>query len=61
MSRRRSLTLAIALGVLAIAAGIVLSYVIHWFPHAASKQAHRADTLYHVLVIACRSSCSSPA
>jgi cytochrome c oxidase subunit II len=53
MSRKRSLTLAIALGVLATAAGIVLSYVIHWFPSAASAQAHRTDTLYHVLVIAC--------
>jgi cytochrome c oxidase subunit II len=53
MSRQRSLTLAILLGVLATAAGIVLSYVIHWFPAAASRQAHRTDTLYHVLVIAC--------
>ena len=53
MSRKRSITLAVALGVLATAAGIVLSYVIHWFPPAASAQAHRTDTLYHVLVIAC--------
>ena len=53
MTRRRSLTIAIALGVVATGAGIALSYVIHWFPAAASKQAHRTDTLYHVLVIAC--------
>jgi cytochrome c oxidase subunit 2 len=53
MSKQRSLTLAIVLAVLATAAGIVLSYVIHWFPPAASAQAHRTDTLYHVLVIAC--------
>jgi cytochrome c oxidase subunit II len=52
MTRRRSLTIAVVLGVLAIAAAIGLSYVIHWFPSAASKQAHRTDTLYHVLVIA---------
>ncbi|MHB8491223.1 MAG: cytochrome c oxidase subunit II [Solirubrobacteraceae bacterium] len=37
---------------MATAAGIVLSYVIHWFPHAASVQAHNTDTLYHVLAIA---------
>ncbi len=36
----------------AIAIGIVLSYVIHWFPVQASTQAHNTDTLYHVLVIA---------
>ena len=53
MTRRRSITLAVALGVVATAAGIALSFVIHWFPPAASKQAHRTDTLYHVLVIAC--------
>ncbi len=52
MTRRRSLTIAVVLGVLAIAAGIVLSYVIEWFPPAASAQAHETDTLYHVLVIA---------
>jgi cytochrome c oxidase subunit II len=53
MSRRRSLTLASVLAVLAIAAGIALSYAIHWFPAAASTQAKRTDHLYHVLVIAC--------
>jgi cytochrome c oxidase subunit II len=53
MSRQRSLTLAVVLGVIAIAAGIALSYAIHWFPPAASTQAKNTDHLYHVLVIAC--------
>ena len=37
---------------IAIAIGIALSYVIHWFPVQASTQAHNTDRLYHVLVIA---------
>jgi cytochrome c oxidase subunit 2 len=37
---------------ISIAIGIVLSYVIHWFPVQASAQAKETDTLYHVLVIA---------
>ena len=52
MSRRRSLTVAGVAAVIAIAIGIALSYAIHWFPVAASKQAKETDTLYHVLVIA---------
>jgi cytochrome c oxidase subunit 2 len=52
MDRRRSLLITIVLAVVAVAAGIVLSYVIHWFPVAASTQAHETDTLYHVLAIA---------
>ncbi len=52
MSRQRSLVLTCVLAVLAVAIGIVLSYQIHWFPVAASTQAHDTDTLYHVLVIA---------
>jgi cytochrome c oxidase subunit 2 len=52
MSNRRSLTIAAIAAVIAIAIGIVLSYVIHWFPTAASTQAHNTDRLYHVLVIA---------
>jgi cytochrome c oxidase subunit 2 len=52
MSRRRSLILAVTLAVAAVAIGIVLSFVIHWFPPAASIQAHNTDRLYHVLVIA---------
>jgi cytochrome c oxidase subunit 2 len=41
-----------ALGLLAIAAGIAISYAIHWFPVQASTQAKNTDRLYHVLVIA---------
>jgi cytochrome c oxidase subunit II len=51
MSRRAVLGTAIA-ALVATAIGIVLSYVIHWFPVQASTQAHETDTLYHVLVIA---------
>ena len=53
MSRRRPLIFTIVAAVLAVAIGIVLSYVIHWFPAQASTQAHNTDELYHVLVIAC--------
>ena len=53
MSRRRSLTVAIVLAVVATGAGIALSYAIHWFPPQASTQARNTDRLYHVLVIAC--------
>jgi cytochrome c oxidase subunit 2 len=53
MASRRSLILTFLAALAAIATGIALSYAIHWFPAAASKQAHRTDTLYHVLVIAC--------
>jgi cytochrome c oxidase subunit 2 len=49
---RRSLVWTGLAGVLATAIGIVLSYVIHWFPPAASAQAKNTDRLYHVLVIA---------
>jgi cytochrome c oxidase subunit II len=52
VSKSRPLTIAIVLAVIAIAIGIVLSFVIHWFPSAASTQAHNTDRLYHVLVIA---------
>src|ERR1019366_10015700 len=44
--------LTLIAAVVAIAIGIVLSYVIHWFPVQASTQAHNTDRLYHVLVIA---------
>ncbi len=50
--RRRSLLITLVAAVVAIAAGIWLSYVIHWFPTAASTQAHNTDTLFHVLAIA---------
>jgi cytochrome c oxidase subunit 2 len=52
MSRRRSLIIAATLAVIAVAIGIVLSYVIHWFPAQASTQSKNTDVLYHVLVIA---------
>jgi cytochrome c oxidase subunit II len=49
---RRAITTAFVAGLVAIAAGIALSYQIHWFPVQASMQAKNTDTLYHVLVIA---------
>jgi len=49
---RRSLIFAVVAALAAVAVGIVLSYVINWFPVQASTQAHDSDTLYHVLVIA---------
>lgn len=49
---RRSIVGTIIAALVATAIGIVLSYVIHWFPVQASTQAHNSDTLYHVLVIA---------
>jgi cytochrome c oxidase subunit 2 len=52
MPSRRSLWVAIVAALLAVALGIVLSYVIHWFPAQASTQARNTDRLYHVLVIA---------
>src|SRR5246500_5386498 len=52
MGRQRPLILTIVAAVLATAIGIVLSFVIHWFPVQASTQAKNTDRLYHVLVIA---------
>jgi cytochrome c oxidase subunit 2 len=52
MSRRRSVTFAAIAAAISIAIGVVLSFVIHWFPATASEQAHNTDRLYHVLVIA---------
>ena len=52
MSRRRPLIFTIVAAVLAVAIGITLSYVIHWFPAPAATQARNTDELYHVLVIA---------
>jgi cytochrome c oxidase subunit 2 len=52
MESRRPLIITAVAAVLAIAIGIVLSFVIHWFPVQASTQAHNTDRLYHVLVIA---------
>src|ERR1700747_2848109 len=52
MSRQRSIIITAIAAVVAIAIGILLSDVIHWFPVAAAKQATNTDRLYHVLVIA---------
>jgi cytochrome c oxidase subunit 2 len=52
MSSRRSLGVAALAALIAIALGIVISYLIHWFPASASTQASNTDRLYHVLVIA---------
>jgi cytochrome c oxidase subunit 2 len=52
LDRRRSLIIAGSAGVAAVAIGIVISYLIHWFPAQASTQAKNTDRLYHVLVVA---------
>jgi cytochrome c oxidase subunit 2 len=51
MSKQRPIVITAVAAVIAIAIGIVLSFVIHWFPVQASTQAHNTDRLYHVLVI----------
>ena len=51
MFKQRPILVTAIAAVLAIAIGIVLSFVIHWFPVQASTQAHNTDRLYHVLVI----------
>jgi cytochrome c oxidase subunit 2 len=50
MGRQRQLIWTIVAALAAIAVGVVLSYVIHWFPVQASTQARNTDRLYHVLV-----------
>jgi cytochrome c oxidase subunit II len=52
MPSRRSLSIAGVAALIATALGILISYLIHWFPAAASTQARNTDRLYHVLVIA---------
>src|SRR3981081_196304 len=52
MPSRRSLSVATVAALIATALGILISYLIHWFPAQASTQAHNTDVLYHVLVIA---------
>jgi uncharacterized protein involved in exopolysaccharide biosynthesis len=44
MSKQRPLLITAVAAVLAIAIGIVLSFVIHWFPVQASTQAHNTDS-----------------
>src|SRR4051795_4139379 len=41
----------LAIGVIASALGIALALVINWFPVSASKEAHKIDTLWDVLLI----------
>ena len=52
MGRQRPGIVAAVAATIATAIGIVLSFVIHWFPAQASAQAKNTDRLYHVLVIA---------
>ena len=47
---KRSVTIAVVCALIALAIGIVISYLIHWFPVQASTQAHNTDAFYHVLV-----------
>jgi cytochrome c oxidase subunit 2 len=50
MAKQRQLIYTIVAALVAIAVGVALSYLIHWFPVQASTQAHNTDRLYHVLV-----------
>jgi cytochrome c oxidase subunit 2 len=50
--RNKSIAVAAIAALIAIAVGIAISYLIHWFPAQASTQAKNTDRLYHVLVIA---------
>jgi len=52
VGRQRPGIVAAVAATIATAIGIVLSFVIHWFPAQASAQAKNTDRLYHVLVIA---------
>src|SRR5947209_13756990 len=47
----RSVYQLIAIGVISTAVGIAVGLAIDWFPVQASSQAHKIDTLYHVLII----------
>jgi cytochrome c oxidase subunit 2 len=52
LPRNRSVMIAAVCAAVAIAIGIVISFLIPWFPVQASSQAKNTDRLYHVLVIA---------
>ncbi len=52
MPSRRAITGTAIAALVAVAIGIVISYMIPWFPVQASTQARNTDRLYHVLVIA---------
>ena len=49
--RKHPIIQMVAIGAIASAIGIALSYWIHWFPADAAKQDKPIDTLYHVLMI----------
>ena len=52
MKIERSMIVAFVAALIAVALGVALSFLIHWFPPAASTQAIETDRLYHVMVIA---------
>jgi cytochrome c oxidase subunit 2 len=41
----------LVIGVVASAIGVLIGFLIPWFPTAAATQAHTIDTLYYVLII----------
>jgi cytochrome c oxidase subunit 2 len=49
---KRTVRQMVVVGVIASALGIALGLLIDWFPVAGSKQAHKIDTLWDVLIIA---------
>lgn len=49
--RKHPIIQMVAIGAIASAIGIALSFWIHWFPADAAKQDKPIDTLYHVLMI----------
>jgi cytochrome c oxidase subunit 2 len=48
---RRPVYQLITIGAISTAIGIVVGLSIDWFPVQASSEAHKIDTLYHVLII----------
>jgi cytochrome c oxidase subunit 2 len=48
---RRPVYQLVTIGAVSTAIGIVVGLSIDWFPTQASTQAHKIDTLYHVLII----------
>jgi cytochrome c oxidase subunit II len=50
-ARRNLLVQMLVIGAVAAVTGVVLALLIDWFPVDASRQAHKIDTLYDVLLI----------
>jgi cytochrome c oxidase subunit II len=48
---RRPVYQLVTIGAVSTAIGIAVGLSIDWFPTQASTQAHKVDTLYHVLII----------